>query len=140
MAASGTRKFTMQVFCDTANPTDNATWYIGLGPHASTAPGNINVQRVVVPTQSTLESVSLFLYRTTPGSSETSTISIRKTSNGEETVLANDVNTDTNHNIIATGLNISCGAGEGLQVKWVTPTWATNPIWVSFCGTLVFKY
>jgi hypothetical protein len=140
MAASGTRKFTMQVASLATNPTDNVTWYIGLGPYSLNPPGTATVPRVIVPMQSTLESVALYLYQTTPGSAETSTISIRKTNGGEETVLTNSVQNDANQNIIATGLNISCAAGEGLQVKWVTPAWATNPVWVSFCGTLVFRY
>lgn len=70
--------------------------------------------------------VSFFVF-TTPASTETSSIYIR-VDNTTDTLISNAVQpSSTNTFVSNTSLNLSVSAGSYFNIKWTTPTWATNP-------------
>ena len=63
----------------------------------------------------------------TGGSAETSTLSFRLNNATDTTITAAATNGSTVTTFSNSGLSISVTAGDYFEIKWVTPTWATNP-------------
>lgn len=109
------------------SPADATTYYFGsnfVGALNTTA----NRCKLYIPASGTID--ACYIYITvlgTFGSSETSTLSIRL-NNATDTTVSSSMTmsaaTNTNSN---TSLNIAVVAGDYIEIKWVTPTWVTNP-------------
>ena len=122
-----------------ASPADGTTYYFGSNVVATlnTTAGRA---RIYIPAAGTIDACYLFLTTTgTLGSSETSTISIRLNNTTDTTVsaavLANEAVTAFSNN----GLSIAVVAGDYIEMKWVTPTWATNPTNVCISAQIHIK-
>jgi hypothetical protein len=108
------------------SPADATTYYFGsyTGLGLSTVDGN---RRFFVPRTGIVTDGYITANTTgTLGSAETSTLYLRK--NGtSDTVLIN--NFACSAALFAFGCQpaLSVTAGDYLEIKWVTPTWATNP-------------
>jgi hypothetical protein len=84
--------------------------------------------RVYIPVTGTITAVYLMLSNSgTAGTSETSTVSIRLNNTTDTTVSAAVVSDTGAHNYSNTALAIAVVAGDFIALKWVAPTWATNP-------------
>jgi hypothetical protein len=110
-----------------ANPADATTYYFGSTP--SVAMGSTAAsQRVYIPKAGTITACYLFFNNNgTLGSSETSTVSIRLNNTTDTTCNASVTNAAVGTAFSGTGLSISVAAGDYLEMKWVAPTWVTNP-------------
>ncbi len=112
-------------------PADATTYYFGSFPRM-VASTTADTRRIYIPRAGTISTVTLGVYNNggTQGSNETSTVSIRKNNTTDTTVTStfdtNDASGASSFFNI-TGLSISVVAGDYIEFKWVTPTWATNP-------------
>jgi hypothetical protein len=115
----------------TFSPPDATTFYLGNGRINIYSPDNA----LIIPKASTLKSIGLShtVYGTL-ATTENSTFSIQVRNSG----FAGTVSTTTqvsntykfnsvNGSTMITGLNISLPEGCAVDIKWDTPTWATNP-------------
>lgn len=108
-----------------SNPADATTYFFGCFTHTSpstTAAGN----RIYIMRSGTICAADVFLTGST-GSTETSTISIRLNNTTDTTISsAVALNTSPFH-AQNTALSVSVSTGDYVEIKWVTPTWGTNP-------------
>lgn len=98
-------------FVDAEAPNTNATLF------RFYVPSNIVIKKVYVA----------FVVTTTPASTETSSIYIR-VDNTTDTLINNAVQPSATNTVVSnTSFNLSVSAGSYFNIKWTTPTWATNP-------------
>lgn len=108
------------------SPTDATAYYFGsLWTYAPT--NSDGAQKVFIPVSGVLDRVDISVtIITTYGSTELSSIYLRK--NGTTDYLLSSVfNLSGNAAVNKTGLTVSVTAGDYVEIKWITPTWATNP-------------
>lgn len=121
------------------DPADATTYYFGSNV-INTLKTTDGISRLYIPAAGTIDSCyvvcSLFLGN---GSSETSTIYIRLNSATDTVVSSSVVNTSSITVASNTGLNIVVAAGDYIEMKWVTPTWATNPLGVTLSAQIHIK-
>lgn len=77
-----------------------------------------------------VKNVGILMLPGTAGSAETSSIYVR-VNNTTDNLIASDVNLST---IYAKSVNLSVAlsTGDTFDIKWTTPTWATNPLNVAY--------
>lgn len=126
---SSIRGYSIQIGAYNFNPADATTYYWGgLFP---AAPGTTDgTRRIYIPRGGTLKRIYL-TFTCAPGSSETSTLYVRVNSTTDYTIsstFALDANPKIAFN---TSLSIPLSTGDYIEIKWITPTWATNPTAVS---------
>lgn len=123
----GNSGYTLQVLTRDTNVADATTYYMGsrAGNTISTLEAGA---RIYIPTTGTVTKVYIsFVNLTTNATSETSTIYFRLNDTTDTTIssaITNDATTTAFNN---TALGIAVTAGDFFTLKWVTPTWATNP-------------
>lgn len=104
--------------------TDANTYYIG--QPLSGVPSTVATYRkIIVPCKGTIENVSLNLIQTA-GSSETSSIYMR-VNNTTDYLISNAVVNSASFANYTKSLSIPVNKDDFLELKWVTPVWATNP-------------
>ena len=114
-------------------PVDGATYYFaeasGLNPGTSDGAG------AQVPYDAIINSVRLrFFVFGTPGSNENNSVYLRKNSATDSVAITTTMQlTAATVDISATALNFSISSGDTLYVKWVCPTFVTNPT-TMFCA------
>lgn len=119
------------------NPTDGSAYYIGAW-HGSPAGTSGASRRLYIPRAGTITAIDIYITCTT-GSSETSTVYIRKNDTTDTSVsTAIALNASPYHELV-TGLSISVAAGDYIELKWVTPTWSTNPTAVYWYSHIVLS-
>jgi hypothetical protein len=112
------------------SPADATTYYFGSIPTRD--PGTTAaVRRMYIQHPGTVKAISVFA-NFTAGSGEASTLSFRL-NNTTDTTITSAVDMSAAPFVAnVTGLNIAVVAGDYFEIKWVTPTWATNPTGVVF--------
>ena len=112
----------------------DATTYF-LGGNTSQGP-NITgaVRRLYIPQTGTIVACYINFSNGSLGTGETSTISIRLNNTTDTVVSSSVVNNASPTVFNSTSLSIVVTAGDYIELKWVTPTWVTNPtaVFVSF--------
>lgn len=107
------------------NPADGTTYYFGAWgslPLQSTGGG----QRVYVARACIVTACDVY-FAGVAGTSETSTLSLRVNNTTDNTITsALNLSSPPVHSLV-TGLNVALSAGDYFEIKWVTPTWVTNP-------------
>lgn len=120
------------------NPNDASTYYGGGQVQSSGT--TAGVSRIYIPKSGTIKACYLVFDNSgILGSTETSTISIRvnnTTDNTISTTITNDMRPTIFSN---TSMSISVTAGDYIEIKWVTPTWSTNPTSVRISGTIYIE-
>jgi hypothetical protein len=112
-------------------PADATTYYFGL-PGMLPLTATAGQRKVFIPIAGTITRVDITVTNNsgTVGSSETSSIYIRL-NNTTDTLLTSTLTANSaagNCNFFnVTGLSIAVSAGDYIEGKWVTPSWATNP-------------
>jgi hypothetical protein len=115
-----------------SSPADVQTYYFGLGSGFGTA---TTQRRILIHKPGIVKRVYLQEFCTV-GSNEDSTLYLRR-NNSSDTLLTSTLKFDASGNYIdANNLSINLAADDWLQVKWVCPTWATNPTNVVFFGLI----
>jgi PKD repeat protein len=115
----------------TSSPTDAQTVYIGTKPTApdtTAARDNMYIRKA-----GTINSIFLYVYSGTAGTSEDWKMYIRK-NNANDYYIAT-VNASANERMFRNAtMGLSVAAGDYLQFKGVQPTWATNPATTIYGG------
>jgi hypothetical protein len=124
--------FVQSIFhASNVNPADATNYYVGVADAPSTTSKDASI---IIPVTGKIKSIGInSVIYTVIGTSENSTFSVRVLSGGingaaTETLLTNTYKLNATYiSTILTGLNISVNAGDAIEIKWLTPTWATNP-------------
>jgi hypothetical protein len=124
--------FVQSIFhASNVNPADATNYYVGVADAPSTTSKDASI---IIPVTGKIKSIGInSVIYTVTGTSENSTFSVRVLSGGingaaTETLLTNTYKLNATYiSTILTGLNISVNAGDAIEIKWLTPTWATNP-------------
>jgi hypothetical protein len=119
--------YALQASHSILNPLDATTYYIGSG-FGNVADTAADKKRVYILKPGNITKVSLFFSNATAnGTTETSSISLRL-NNTTDTLLSSAVdNSGSFASNVTLGTPITVVAGDYFELKWVTPTWATNP-------------
>lgn len=117
--------YTLKASCNTSTPGDAQTLYFGDVPVLAMQT-SADTQRVYFPRAGTVKAVQVTFHQTA-GSNETSTVSFRLNNTTDTTISSSVVNDAANNNFVASSLSIAVTTSDYFEIKWVTPTWATNP-------------
>lgn len=107
------------------SPADSTTYYFGVWDGLTPGTGS-DTRRIYVMQTGTITAVSMF-FNGTAGSSETSTLWIRKNDTTDYTITTTLNLSSAKYNAFVTGLSIPVTVGDYIVFKWTTPAWATNP-------------
>jgi hypothetical protein len=119
--------FSVDFFHTGASPADASTYYFGSTPFGVSV--NTLSGQTFLPYNCTLVGWSLFaVLGGGAGSSETSTLSINGTTNYTLTSTQTYSAAGLYQTNTVTAISQNFNAGDVLNIKWVTPTWATNPL------------
>ena len=112
----------------TVNPADGTSYAIAMPTFNSLSTAGSTRVRMMIPKTGTLKTVYLTVGQTVTGTNETSTVywtnNTTSTSTSIITGIDNSVSTQYKS---ATGLSIPVTAADLVEIKWICPTWATNP-------------
>jgi hypothetical protein len=119
-------------------PADATTYYFGSHPGTAFAT-TASRRRVYIPRAGTVKRIDLF-FTFVAGSNEQSTMSFRL-NDTSDTAITTTLDLSTNPVAVAnSGLSIAVAAGDFFEIKWVTPTWATNPTAVSLTAQVWIEF
>lgn len=121
------------------NPADSTTYYWGgkqFNRAITTSWGN---GTTTIPFTGTITKAFLDQDVGTPGSSENSTLSIRLNDTTDYTFSSTVKYNVSRAKYSNNSLNIPVTAGDIIEVKWVTPAWATNPTGITEVMTLYIE-
>lgn len=120
------------------NPNDATTYYGGGQVQSSGT--TAGVSRVYIPKSGTIKSCYIVFDNSgTLSSNEISTISIR-VDNATDFTVSSVVTNDARPTVFSnTSMSVPVTAGQYVEIKWVTPTWTTNPTSVRISGTLYIE-
>jgi len=118
------------------SPADATTYYIGVNV-SSPFTTDTSIRLISLKT-STLKKVAI-TSRQTLGTSENSSFALGV--NGTYTTFTSSIKFDgsPNNNTLITGLSINVTEGDVLTLRWITPTWVTNPTSINCNIDLYFE-
>lgn len=126
--------YSLQVATYNNTPLDATTYFFG-GLFAATMGTTGGPRRVYFPRAGTIKQIYL-VFTSVTGSNETSTVSFRLNDTTDTTIVST-VNLSASPYIASnTSMSVAVAAGDFGEIKWVTPTWATNPTQVSISGLI----
>lgn len=139
MTGAGVRGFVISFWTSGDSAAGSGlTLYAGCRGSALSATGGM--QPCYVPRGATLRAVTLGATQESPGSGETSTISLRKNDSVNTLLCTNLTNATARTACSAQGLSQSFAAGDFFEIQWQTPTWVSTPEAISIQGTAWFEY
>lgn len=111
------------------SPTDATTYYFG-GLPSVVPTTSAAIERLYIPKSGVIKAAYVF-FNQTSGTNETSTINIRVNNTTDYAISSAITNDSTvtafNNPSLNSGAGIPVNAGDYIEIKWVCPTWATNP-------------
>jgi hypothetical protein len=118
--------YVLQAFGQSFSPADATTYYIGSKVAATGSTADVN--RIYIPKAGTVKGVYLYFNNSgTLGTTETSTVSFRLNNTTDTTVSAVVTNDAASTAFSNASMSVAVVAGDYFELKWVAPTWATNP-------------
>lgn len=123
----------------TETPADATTYYFG-SAYNTTGITTAGAAKIYIPKAGTLKSVYMLQRNSgTLGSNETSSIWVR-INDTTDYLFSSSIRTDqTVETFSKTDFAIAVVAGDYIEFKWTTPTWATNPTSTRFSGTIYIE-
>jgi hypothetical protein len=120
------------------NPVDSTTYFIGghLGTTLQTLA--VNTLRLYFPKSGRVRGIVMHFIGTA-GTSEQSTISFRLNDTTDTTIVSNADFSSIQTIISNYNLSINVNAGDFAHIKWVTPTWVTNPTGLRVYGQIYIE-
>ena len=110
------------------SPTGSTTYHIGMVPQLQPTTTDQVSRRIRSPYRGEITSVSIMWSLTTNGSSEAVTYQIHNiTQATSATVTSSAQLTGDSHNTYTLGSPLAVSENDDLQIRWVTPVWATKP-------------
>lgn len=129
--------YTLDASADSFSPADATTYYFGANDGVWTTGGNT---RVYIPRGGVIKRAVVFIHNDgTLGSNETSTMSIRVNDATDYTISSSITTNSANQVFSNIGLSIDVSALTYFEIKWVTPTWATNPTFLYATATIYIE-
>lgn len=124
----GSTGYTLTAIANTNSPAD-ATTYCFADWITAAPTTNCGYVRLYVPKTGQIKAVYGHFYTGgASGTSENSQVYIRLNNTTDIVTVTTTLTTNSvNNTFNATGLSASVTAGDYINVKWVTPTWGTNP-------------
>ena len=120
--------YTLQAFAASSNPADATTYFFGSRPTSAILTSGA-ITRIYIPRAGVVKAVYLYFSNSsTLGSNETSTVNFRLNNTTDTTISSAVTNDSVSTAFSNTALSITVAAGDYFEIKWVTPTWATNPL------------
>lgn len=121
---------------DSSDPADGITYFMCTNQFIQfTASGNA-ATRLYVPKAGTATKVyGAITVGGTLGSTENSTLSLRL-NNTTDTTISNALKLSTASNAFNATISVAVVAGDYFEFKFVSASWATNPLNVCFSGTI----
>jgi len=108
------------------SPADATSYYFG--PWDSLTPNTTaNARRKYFLRSGTISAASIYMTGAAGASSETSTMSFRLNNTTDTTLSSAIACNSFPVRYLVTGLSIAVVNTDYFEIKWVTPTWATNP-------------
>lgn len=123
-------------------PVDATTYFFGSNVNLATGALSMNTtatrRAVTIPFACTITKAYVRVSNDgTLGTTETSTLSLRLNDTTDTTILNNTLTTNpASAAFNNTSLSIAIAAGDFIEMKWVTPSWATNPTLVGITVSL----
>lgn len=116
----------IQAFGTSFSPADGTTYYFGGHPAGWTASSPIN--KLYIPRAGKLVKARIFMYSASAaGSAETSTISFRLNDTTDTTISSTLALNAFPATVVNSALAVAVAEDDYFSIKWVTPTWVTNP-------------
>lgn len=123
--------YTLSVQALTSSPVDAQTIYFGNLPKAPVTTANIS--KVYIPRAGTIKRAEIYCYSGTAGTNQAWSGYIRL-NNTTDTLIAT-LSVATSERVFSnSSLNIAVVAGDYFEIKFINPTWATNPLTTIFGG------
>lgn len=123
--------YTLHVQALTSSPADAATIYFGNLPKAPVTAAATS--KVYIPRAGTIKRVEIYCYSGTAGTAENWSGYIRL--NNLTDTLIQTVGAATNERRFTNAsLNIAVVVGDYFEIKFINPTWSTNPLTTIFGG------
>lgn len=113
-------------------PTDAATVYAGQGGYLSTTQG---LTYLPIPKAGTIGRVDIRSYCTGAGSNENWSAYVRLNASSDTLIQTTGAAANA-RSWITTNAGVSVAAGDVIQIKFVNPTWGTNPSGCYFSGSV----
>lgn len=118
--------------CLTGNPADATTYFIANGVSLTSFTSSVGSSRYIFAKSGTIaKCYGVLTVQGTLGTAGSSTISIRLNNSSDTTVTSSLAATASANTFNNTGLSIAVVAGDYIEIKMLTPTWATNPTTVA---------
>lgn len=114
--------YTITLGSSTVSVSDGTTWFLGTA-NIGTTTGYV---KVYIPQAGTIVAAYVHLYTSTAGTNEAWTTSIELNGSSYTTIQSLSVSA-SDRNWSNTGLNIPVVAGDWISIRFVNPSWATNP-------------
>lgn len=108
------------------NPADATTYYFGSWDSAGlTSTGG--VRRIYIQRAGKITKADILFVITSGGSGETSTMSLRLNDTTDTTLSSAIEANSTVEHFTNTAISVAVAVGDYVEIKWVTPTWTSNP-------------
>lgn len=128
--------YTLSVQALTSSPTDAQTIYFGNLPKAPVTTANIS--KVYIPKTGTIKRAEIYCYSGTAGTNQAWSGYVRL-NNATDTLIAT-LSVATNERVFSnSSLSIAVVAGDYIEIKFINPTWATNPLTTIFGGYIYIE-
>ena len=128
---------TISFSANSIDPADATTYYAGaLAAQPLTA---ANIARVYFPQKGTVKRINLVVVNLGTGTTENSTISFRL-NNTTDTTISSVIDNSNSIQAVNTTVDIDVVQDDYFEIKWVTPTWVTDPTTVFIYGNVYYEY
>lgn len=137
--AGGGSKGAVNIVTFSANPADATTYFLAMSQAMTTytASGNADTRLYIPITGTITKCYGTATVSGTLGSAGSSTVAIRLNNSSDTTVTSSLSMTTADNAFSNAGLSISVTAGDYIEFKVTTPTWATNPLAVRMAITVL---
>jgi len=128
--------YTLSVQALTSSPVDGQTIYFGNLPKAPVTTGGIS--KVYIPKSGTIKRAEIYCYSGTAGTNQAWSGYVRL-NNLTDTLIAT-LSLGTNERVFSnSSLSIAVVAGDYIEIKFINPTWPTNPATTIFGGYIYIE-
>lgn len=120
----------------TSSPVDGQTIFIGNVPRAPTT--TAATSQIFIRKAGTIKVAEVYCFSGTAGTNEAWSANVRL-NNTTDTLIQTVSTSATVRTFTNSALSIAVAAGDYVEIKFVNPTWATNPLTTVFAGYLYIE-
>ena len=116
-------------------PLDATSYFAGASGLVNTTG---SYSRIVIPRAGTVTRIDLDMVTYGAGSNESSSIYFRL-NNTTDTLITSALDNSTALVNASASVSIAVAVGDYFEIKWVAPTWATDPTYVVYFGSVYME-